>query len=74
MELFVQALTIMTLGMVLVFLFLFVVIQCMNMTAFLVRRYAVKHPVPLSDGTETIALARLAAAIAAATEYTSEKH
>ncbi len=74
MELFGQALTIMTLGMALVFLFLFVVIQCMNLTAFLVRRYALRHPAPLSDGTETVALARLAAAIAAATESTSDKH
>lgn len=73
MEMFGQALTIMTLGMVLVFLFLFVVIQCMNLTAFLVRRYAPRHPAPLSDGTETLTLARLAAAIAAATESTSDK-
>lgn len=74
MEMFGQAVTIMSLGMILVFLFLFVVIQCMNLTAFLVRRYAQRHPVPLFEGAETVALARLAAAIAAATDSTSDKH
>jgi sodium pump decarboxylase gamma subunit len=73
MELFWQALTIMTLGMILVFLFLFVVIQCMNLTAFLIRRYAVQHPAPPPDGSASIAHARLAAAIATATDFTSSK-
>ncbi len=69
MELFRQALTIMTLGMALVFLFLFVVIQCMNFTAFMIRRHEARHPAP-PDGDADAApgRARLAAAIAAATE------
>jgi sodium pump decarboxylase gamma subunit len=74
MELFWQALTIMTLGMVLVFLFLFVVIQCMNLIAYLIRRYEAEHPVPAADGADTAARARLVAAIAAATDFTSTPH
>ena len=74
MELFWQALTIMTLGMALVFLFLFVVIQCMNFTAYLIRRYAAQHPAPSADGADTAAQARLVAAIAAATDFTSAQH
>jgi sodium pump decarboxylase gamma subunit len=74
MELFWQALTIMTLGMTIVFLFLFVVIQCMNFTAFMIRRYAAQHPVPTPDGTEVAARARLVAAIAAATDSTPALH
>ncbi len=74
MELFWQALTIMTLGMVLVFLFLFVVIQCMNFTAYLIRRYAPEQPVPAAEGADAAARARLAAAIAIATEPTFSKH
>jgi sodium pump decarboxylase gamma subunit len=70
MELFWQSLTIMALGMTLVFVFLFIVIQCMNFTAFLIHRYAAKHPVPTADGPDTGARSRLAAAIAAATDFT----
>ena len=70
MELFWQALTIMTLGMTLVFLFLFVVIQCMNLTAFLVRRHEAAHPGPGADASETADRARMAAAIAAAIDFT----
>jgi sodium pump decarboxylase gamma subunit len=66
MELFVQALTIMTLGMTLVFLFLFIVIQCMNATAYLVRRYMPEKPEAGGDGAEAEGRARLAAAIAVA--------
>ena len=73
MELFWQALTIMTLGMSLVFLFLFVVILCMNFTAFLIHRYAAQHPAPEADGADQAARARLVAAIAAATDFTSAK-
>jgi len=74
MELFWQALTLMTLGMALVFLFLFVVIQCMNFTAYLIRRYAPEQPVPAADGAEASARSRLAAAIAAATDFVSVPH
>ncbi len=70
MELFWQALTIMTLGMTIVFLFLFVVIQCMNLTAHLIRRYAAEQPAPATGSADASARARLAAAIAAATDYT----
>ena len=67
MELFSQALTIMTLSMALVFLFLFVVIQCMNATAYLIRRYMPGKPEASEDGSdEAEARARLAAAIAVA--------
>lgn len=67
MQLFVQAFTIMTLGMTLVFLFLFVVIQCMNATAYLVRRYAPEKPEAEDGGAaEAESRARLAAAIAVA--------
>ena len=68
MELFRQALTIMTLGMALVFLFLLVVIQCMNFTAYMIRRHEVKHPIASDAAAEAAARARLAAAVAAATE------
>jgi sodium pump decarboxylase gamma subunit len=68
MELFRQALTIMTLGMALVFLFLLVVIQCMNFTAFLIRRHEARHPAAPEQAAETAVRARLAAAIAAATD------
>lgn len=71
MELFWQCVTIMTLGMALVFLFLFVVIQCMNLTAFLVRRYAAEHPAPEADEAEAAGRARLAAAVAAAIDFNS---
>lgn len=74
MELFWQALTIMTLGMALVFLFLFVVIQCMNFTAYLISRYAAAHPAPADDGDDAAARTRLVAAIAAATDFTSAQH
>jgi len=67
MELFKQALTIMTLGMALVFLFLFVVIQCMNFTAHMIRRHERKHPVAPDNGAATLTRSRLAAAIAVAT-------
>lgn len=70
MELFWQTTTIMTLGMALVFLFLFIVIQCMNFTAFMIRRYVAAHPVPQADGTDAADKARLVAAIAAATDFT----
>ncbi|MBM3286349.1 MAG: hypothetical protein FJY88_03205 [Candidatus Eisenbacteria bacterium] len=66
MELFRQTLTIMVLGMTLVFLFLLVVIQFMNLTAYLIRRWRAGRP----DAPETVEAgagrARLAAAIAAA--------
>ncbi|MEI7901813.1 MAG: OadG family protein [bacterium] len=74
MELFWQALTIMTLGMTIVFLFLFVVIQCMNFTAYLIHRYAALHPAPASGDADTAARSRRAAAIAAATDFTSAQH
>ncbi len=74
MEMLAQTLTIMTLGMALVFLFLFVVIQCMNFTAYMVRRYAADVPAPAPDGGELAARARLAAAIAAATDFTTAPH
>ena len=73
MELFWQALTIMTLGMVLVFLFIFVVIQCMHFTAYLIHRYAVQHPVPADNDAVITARACLAAAIAVALDHTSTK-
>jgi sodium pump decarboxylase gamma subunit len=70
MELFWQTTTIMTLGMALVFLFLFIVIQCMNFTAFMVRRHAAAHPVPTTEAADKAAKARVVAAIAAATDLT----
>lgn len=72
MVLFWQCLTLMTLGMALVFLFLFVVIQCMNLTAFLVRRYAPEAPTP-DEGQGRVSeetVSRLAAALAVATDGT----
>lgn len=71
MVLFWQCLTLMTLGMALVFLFLFVVIQCMRFTAFLIRRYAPEAPAPDEGNVSTEAVSRLAAALAVATDGTA---
>ncbi len=66
MEMFWQTVTLMTLGMSLVFLFLFFVIQCMNLTAFLIRRQAARHPVAADGAGAAVDAARLAAIAAAA--------
>jgi len=69
MELFSQCLILMTLGMALVFLFLFVVIQCMNLTAYLIRRYAPAESAPEGKDDSQEARLRLAAALAVATDF-----
>lgn len=73
MDLFEQSLTIMTLGMTLVFLFLFVVIQCMNFTAYLIRRHEAAHPEAGADDVEAGSRSRLAAAIAAALDHPTNR-
>lgn len=74
MELFRETFTIMVVGMSLVFFFLFVVIQCMNVIAFFVRRYEAKvaknEVVTEEDATKS---RRIAAAIAVATHTFTEK-
>jgi len=68
MELFRETFTIMVVGMSLVFFFLFVVIQCMNVIAFFVRQYEAKQ-VGKSTATEDDLAhrRRVAAAIAVVT-------
>lgn len=66
---FRQTITLMTLGMTLVFLFLFFVIQCMNLTAFLIRRHAARHPGTAEAPEPAADPSRLAAALAAALEH-----
>ena len=73
MELFMQTLTIMAVGMALVFFFIFIVIQCMNFTAFMIRRYAASHPGQAETAPDLAANTRMVAAIAAAIECNTEK-
>jgi sodium pump decarboxylase gamma subunit len=74
MELLNQTFTIMVVGMSLVFFFLFVVIQCMNVIAYFVRQYEAKlaqnSPVAEDDSVHR---RRVAAAIAVATHTFTEK-
>ena len=74
MELFNQTFTIMIVGMSLVFFFIFIVIQCMNLIAFMVRRYETNHPALPEAENETPAHSHVAAAIAVATELITEKN
>ena len=75
MELFRQTFTIMVIGMTLVFFFLFVVIQCMNLIAFFVRRYEAKRDSDTPEAGDHSATQRhIAAAIAIATHPPSDKH
>ena len=76
MELFNQTFTIMIVGMSLVFFFLFIVIQCMNLIAFMVRRYEANRPALPSDESTNDAVphSHVAAAIAVATELITEKN
>ena len=75
MQLFRETFTIMVIGMSLVFFFLFIVIQCMNFIAFMVRRYEANHPVPPSEtGSDETAHRHLIAAIAVATDLIIEKN
>ena len=75
MGLFRETFTIMVIGMSLVFFFLFIVIQCMNFIAFMVRRYEAKHPAPPPEtANDTPAHSHVAAAIAVATELLTEKN
>lgn len=75
MELFRQTFTIMIVGMSLVFFFLFIVIQFMNLIAFMVRRYEAKMATLTAESDQdNVARRRLAAAIAAATEPHHEKN
>lgn len=63
MELFWQAFTIMTVGMALVFLFLFIVIRCMSLSAWLIARWEKAHAAEPPDADQGGAVV---AAIAAA--------
>ena len=76
MGLFRETFTIMVIGMSLVFFFLFIVIQCMNFIAFMVRRYEANHPAPPPPeaGNDTPAHSHVAAAIAVATHLIIEKN
>jgi sodium pump decarboxylase gamma subunit len=75
MELFRQTFTIMIVGMSLVFVFIFIVIQCMNFIAFMVRRYEAKHPAPPPEtGNDTPSHSHVVAAIAVATALITEKN
>ena len=76
MDLFNQTFTIMIVGMSLVFFFIFIVIQCMNLIAFMVRCYEAKQPAPPSDESNNDAVphSHVAAAIAVATELITEKN
>ncbi len=75
MGLFRETFTIMVIGMSLVFFFLFIVIQCMNLIAFMVRRYEAKHPAPPPEtGSDDTSHRHLVAAIALATDLITEKH
>lgn len=75
MELFGQTFRIMIIGMSLVFFFLFIVIQCMNLIAFMVHRYEAKHPAPPPETeNDTSAHSHVVAAIAVATALITEKN
>jgi Na+-transporting methylmalonyl-CoA/oxaloacetate decarboxylase gamma subunit len=76
MQLFRETFTIMVIGMSLVFFFLFIVIQCMNLIAFMVRRYEASHPAlpPDEPGRDETSHRHLVAAIAVATELITEKN
>jgi Na+-transporting methylmalonyl-CoA/oxaloacetate decarboxylase gamma subunit len=76
MDLFNQTVTIMIVGMSLVFFFIFIVIQCMNLIDFMVHRYEAKHPALPSDESTNDAVphSHVAAAIAVATELITEKN
>ena len=74
MELFGQTFRIMIIGMSLVFFFLFIVIQCMNVIAFWVRRYEAKQIPPPETGKDETAHRHMAAAIAVATHLITEKN
>lgn len=75
MELFQQTFTIMIVGMSLVFVFIFIVIQCMNFIAFMVHRYEANQPAPPPEaGNDETSHRHVAAAIALATELIKEKH
>jgi sodium pump decarboxylase gamma subunit len=73
MELLNQTFTIMIVGMSLVFFFLFVVIQCMNVIAYFVRQYEAKQASENTpDGDDLVHRRRVAAAIAVATHTHSK--
>ena len=75
MQLFRETFTIMIVGMSLVFVFIFIVIQCMNFIAFMVRRYEASHPAPLPEtGNDDTSHRHLVAAIALATDLITEKN
>jgi sodium pump decarboxylase gamma subunit len=75
MGLFRETFTIMVIGMSLVFFFLFIVIQCMNFIAFMVRRYEAKHPAPPPEtGNDDTSHSHVVAAIAVATTLITEKN
>ena len=75
MELFRQTFTIMIVGMSLVFVFIFIVIQCMNFIAFMVRRYEASRPAPPPEtGSDETSHRHLIAAIALATDLITEKN
>jgi Na+-transporting methylmalonyl-CoA/oxaloacetate decarboxylase gamma subunit len=74
MELLNQTFTIMIVGMSLVFFFLFVVIQCMNVIAYGVRRYEEKQANNSVTTDDDVVRRRcVAAAIAVATHTATEK-
>jgi Na+-transporting methylmalonyl-CoA/oxaloacetate decarboxylase gamma subunit len=75
MELFRQTFTIMIVGMSLVFVFIFIVIQCMNFIAFMVHRYEAKQPLPPPEtGNDETSHSHVVAAIAVATTLITEKN
>jgi Na+-transporting methylmalonyl-CoA/oxaloacetate decarboxylase gamma subunit len=75
MELFNQTVTIMIVGMSLVFFFIFIVIQCMNFIAFMVRRYEANHPVLSPEtGNDEPSHSHVVAAIAVATGLITDKN
>jgi sodium pump decarboxylase gamma subunit len=75
MQLFRETFTIMIVGMSLVFVFIFIVIQCMNFIAFMVRRYEASHPAaPSKPEHDAVSHSHLIAAIAVATDLISEKN
>lgn len=75
MELFGQTFTIMIVGMSLVFVFIFIVIQCMNFIAFMVHRYEAKQPSPPPEiGSNDTSHSHVVAAIAVATTLITEKN
>jgi len=74
MELLNQTFTIMVVGMSLVFFFLFVVIQCMNVIAYFVRQYEAKlAKTSAATADDGVHRRRVAAAIAVATHTFTEK-